>query len=55
MLITRPNPHPGVPTHPFTLKVLQAKEHAPTPYPSAIFTLDPHLSLLKSLEVRHSK
>jgi hypothetical protein len=33
-------------------KVLRAKEHAPAPYSSVIFTLDSHLSLLRSLEAR---
>jgi hypothetical protein len=31
-------------------KVLRAKEHAPTPYLSTIFTSDSHLSLSRSLE-----
>jgi hypothetical protein len=31
LLITRPNPHPRTPTHPFTFEMLQIKEHIPTP------------------------
>jgi hypothetical protein len=34
------NPHPRAPAHPFTLKVLRAEEHTPTPYSSVVFTLD---------------
>jgi len=40
LLVTLPNPHPGTPAHPSTPKVLQAKERAPIPNPSAILTLD---------------
>jgi len=29
--------------------VLQAKEHAPTPYPSVVFTLYSHLNLSRNL------
>ncbi len=36
-------------------KVLWAKEHAPTPYSSVVFALDSHLSLLRSLGVRHTR
>ncbi len=46
-----PNPHPGAPTRPFTPKVLRAKERAPTPYSSIVFTLDSHLNLPRSLGV----
>jgi hypothetical protein len=35
-LVTLPNPHPEVPTCPFTPKVLQAREHTPTPYPFVV-------------------
>ncbi len=45
--------HIGASAHPSIPKVLQVKEHAPTPYTSVVFTLDSHLSLSKSLGVRH--
>jgi len=38
MLVIHHNPHFKAPTHPSTPKVLQAKEHTPTPYPSVVFT-----------------
>jgi len=38
MLVTCPSPHPKAPTHPFILKVLQAKKCAPIIYPSIVFT-----------------
>jgi hypothetical protein len=34
--------------------VLRAKQRAPTPYFSVVFTLDPHLSLSRCLEAHHS-
>jgi hypothetical protein len=52
-LVIHPSPHLGAPTRPSTPKVLQAKKHAPTPYPSTIFTLESHLSLSRSLGVCH--
>jgi hypothetical protein len=51
LLVTLLSSHPRAPAHPSTLKVLRAKERAPTPYPSTIFTLDSHLSLSRSLGV----
>jgi hypothetical protein len=51
LLITCPNIHPRALAHPFTLKVLRAREHTPTSYPSVIFTLDSQLSLSRSLGV----
>ncbi len=39
LLVTRLSPHPRTPTCPFAPKVLRAKERAPTPYPSIVFTL----------------
>ncbi len=42
--------HPETPTCPFTLKVLWAKERAPTPPSSVVFYLDSHLSLSRSWE-----
>jgi hypothetical protein len=38
LLITLPSPHPKTPARPSTPKVLQARKHALTPYPSIIFT-----------------
>jgi hypothetical protein len=38
LLVILPNPHPGAPAHPSTFKVLRARERAPTPYPSIVFT-----------------
>ncbi len=54
LLVTIPNPHPGAPAHLSTPEVLRAKERTPTPYSSIVFTLDSHLSLLRSLGVRQS-
>jgi hypothetical protein len=54
MQVTRTNPHPEAPACPSTPKVLQAKEHTPTPYHSIIFTLDLYLSLSRNLGVHHS-
>jgi len=45
MLVTLPNPHLGTPTRLSILKVLQAKERAPTPHFSAVSTLNSYLSL----------
>jgi len=38
LLVIFPSPHPKAPAHPFTPKVLRARECAPTPYPFVIFT-----------------
>jgi hypothetical protein len=38
LIVTHSNPHPGAPTCPSTPKVLWAKERAPTPYLSVVFT-----------------
>jgi hypothetical protein len=45
MFVTLPSPHPETRTRPSTPEVLQAKEHAPTPYSCVVFTLDSNLSL----------
>jgi hypothetical protein len=37
-LVTCPSPHPKAPTHPFTPKVVWAKERGQTPCPFVIFT-----------------
>ncbi len=52
MLVTLPSPYPTTPTNPSTPEILRAKEHTPTPHSSVVFTLDSHLSLLRSLGVR---
>jgi hypothetical protein len=46
--------YPGAPTCPSTPKVLRAKECAPIPYFSIVFTSNSHLNLLRSLGV-HKK
>jgi hypothetical protein len=38
LLVTPPSPHPGALARPSTPKVLRTKNHAPTPYPSNVFT-----------------
>ncbi len=43
------SPHLGALAPPSTPKMLRAREHAPTPYSSVVFTLDSHLNLLRSL------
>jgi hypothetical protein len=48
-----PSPHPRAPMRPSTPKVLQARECAPTPYSSVVFTLNSHLNLSRSLGARH--
>jgi hypothetical protein len=52
-LVTCCSPHPKVPTCPFTFEVLQAKEHAPTPYPFVIFTLGLAAESIKEFGVCH--
>ncbi len=37
----------------YPLKVLRAREHAPTPCSSTVFSLDSHLSPLRSFGVHH--
>jgi len=39
LLVTFPSPHLGTPARPFTPKVLQVRECAPSPYPSTVFTV----------------
>ncbi len=53
ILVIFPSPHLGTLTRPFTLKVLQARELAPTFYFSVVFTLHSHLSLSRSLGKHH--
>jgi hypothetical protein len=52
LLVTLPSSYFKVPTHPFTLKMLPAKECTPTFHSFVVFTLDSHLNLLKSSGVR---
>jgi hypothetical protein len=40
MLVTLLSPYPGAPARPSTPEVLQARERAPTPCSSTVFTLD---------------
>ncbi len=54
LLVILRNPYPRAPARPFTLKVLRARECTPTLHFFTKFTLDSHLSLLKSLGVHHS-
>jgi hypothetical protein len=51
MLVTLPNPIPELQHAPLPLKMLRAKERAPIPYFFVVFSLDSHLSPLKSLGV----
>jgi len=48
-LVTCCNPHPKAPTCPSTPKMLQAKERAPTPYPSIVFTFAFVVEFIKEL------
>ncbi len=52
MLVTLPSPIPKLQHAPLPLKMLRAKEHALTPCFSVVFSLDSHLSPLRSLGVR---
>jgi len=53
MLVTFPSPILELQYALLPFKVLRARECASTPCFSAVFTLDSHLSPLKSLGVRH--
>ncbi len=56
-VIIRPSSHPRVLAHPSTTKVLRAKEHVPTPCPSANFTFGLAIETIqefRSLEIRKS-
>jgi len=55
MFVTFPSPHPRALTHPFTSKVLRAKERAPIPYSSVVFISNSHLNLSRSLGVHHGR
>ncbi len=49
LLVNLPSPHPGVLARPSTPKVLQAKEQAPTPFPSVVFTFGLTIESTKKL------
>ncbi len=51
LLVKFPSPYLRAPACPFTLKVLWARKHTPTPHSSVVFTLDSHFNLLRSLGV----
>jgi hypothetical protein len=53
MFVILPSPILELQHTPLPTKMLPAREHAPTLDFSAIFTLDSHLSLSKSLGARH--
>jgi hypothetical protein len=55
LLVTFSNPYPKAPARPFTPELLQARECTPTCHSSVVFTLDSHLSLLRSFRVRQPK
>jgi hypothetical protein len=50
LLVIHPNPHPGALTRPSTPKMLQTKEHAPTPYPSVVFTFGLVVEIIKEFK-----
>jgi hypothetical protein len=49
LLVNIPSPHPRAPARPFTLEVLQAKEHAPTPSSPDVFILGLAIESIKEL------
>jgi hypothetical protein len=49
LLVNLPSPHPGVPARPSTPEVLRARECAPIPSPSAVFTFGLVMSPSRSL------
>jgi hypothetical protein len=49
------NPYPKAPTCPSTPKVSRTRERTPTFHFFVVFTLNPHLSPLRSLGVHHNK
>jgi hypothetical protein len=51
LLVTLLNPYPRTPTRPSTPEMLRARERTPTLHSSVVFTLNSHLSLLRSLGV----
>jgi hypothetical protein len=53
VLVKLPSPHLGASAHPSTPEVLRAKEHAPTPSPSVVFTFGLFIKSIKELGVRH--
>jgi hypothetical protein len=55
LLVNLPSPHPRAPARLSTPEVLQAKEHAPTPSPSIVFTFGLAVSPLRRLGVHQFK
>jgi len=53
LLFNLPSPHPGAPACSFTLEVLRAKERAPIPPPSDVFTFVFTIESIKELRVHH--
>jgi hypothetical protein len=51
LLVTCINPHPRVPTCPFTFEVLRAEKRIPTPYPSIVFTFGLTVESIKEFGV----
>jgi hypothetical protein len=49
LLVNLPSPHPEALTHPSTLEVLRAKEHAPTPSLSVLFIFGFVIKSIKEL------
>jgi len=49
LLVNLPSPHLGALARPFTPKVLQARELAPTPSPSIVFTFGFIVESIKEL------
>jgi hypothetical protein len=53
LLVNLPSPHLGALARPSTLKVLRAKERAPTPFPFVVYTFGFTVESIKELRVRH--
>jgi len=49
-LVIRPSPHLGAPSHPSTVKVLQAKEHTSSHFPSDVFTFGLAIESIQKFE-----
>jgi hypothetical protein len=53
LLVNLLNPYPGTLARPSTPKVLRDKEHAPTPFPSIVFTFGLAIESIQEFGVRH--
>jgi hypothetical protein len=53
LLVNLPSPHSRVPARPFTCEVLRARKHAPTLFPSDVFTFGLVMSSSRSLVLCH--